>query len=260
MPVVIFLHGFSAVNPDAYRAWIDHIALRGAIVIYPDYQTANPIEVPPGDFLPNALAGISAAFAMLERDRIVSANLDQVAIAGHSLGAVLAANLAAVAGPKGLPVPGAIMLVEPGGCLDCGGVSELLGVPFGDLGAIESDTLALVVAGDEDDVVGDVGAMLAWNGLTSIPLELRDHILVRSDHTGMPPLIADHSAPQTGLGNAEIDALDWFGYWKWFDVLTDCAFLESGCEVALGGSAVQSDMGIWSNGAPVVQPVITDRP
>ncbi|MDQ2681960.1 MAG: alpha/beta hydrolase, partial [Chloroflexota bacterium] len=24
LPVVVFLHGFSAVNPETYRAWIDH--------------------------------------------------------------------------------------------------------------------------------------------------------------------------------------------------------------------------------------------
>lgn len=260
LPVVIFVHGFSAVNSESYRAWIEHIVRRGAIVIFPDYQTANVIETAPAEFQANAVAGIRAAVAMLETGEPVSADFERVAIVGHSLGGLLAVNIAAVAGPLGLPVPDAIMTVEPGGCLGCGGLSELVGVPYADLSRIDPETLALVVAGDEDDVVGETGAMLAWENLDSIPFERRDYILVRSDRTGQPPLIADHAAPQTGLGNAEVDVLDWYGFWKWFDLLTDCAFHELDCEDALGGSASQLEMGIWSNDVPVVQPVITDTP
>src|SRR5687767_12703598 len=150
MPVVIFMHGFSAVNPESYRAWIDHIVRRGAIVIYPDYQTANVIETAPADFQANAVAGIRAAVDMLETGVLVAADLERVAIVGHSLGGVLTANLAAVAGHLDLPVPTAIMIVEPGGCLGCGGLSEFVGVPYADLSRIDSETLALVVAGDED--------------------------------------------------------------------------------------------------------------
>lgn len=41
LPVVVFLHGFTAVDPARYRLWIDHLVQRGAIVIYPEYQRAS---------------------------------------------------------------------------------------------------------------------------------------------------------------------------------------------------------------------------
>src|SRR5437879_2234893 len=37
-PVVVFVHGWLAVNPGAYGAWIDHLARSGRIVIFPRYQ------------------------------------------------------------------------------------------------------------------------------------------------------------------------------------------------------------------------------
>lgn len=33
-PVVVFTHGWSVMQPDLYRAWIEHIVRRGAILIY----------------------------------------------------------------------------------------------------------------------------------------------------------------------------------------------------------------------------------
>src|SRR5437879_2664552 len=38
LPLVIFNHGWSAIQPMPYGAWIDHIVKRGNIVVYPVYQ------------------------------------------------------------------------------------------------------------------------------------------------------------------------------------------------------------------------------
>src|ERR1017187_8621944 len=53
-PLVVFLHGWFAVNPGFYGAWIDHLVRDGKIVIFPRYQ--NDVDTAPQDFLPNALA------------------------------------------------------------------------------------------------------------------------------------------------------------------------------------------------------------
>ena len=37
-PVVVFNHGWLAVNPGAYGAWIEHLVRSGRIVIFPRYQ------------------------------------------------------------------------------------------------------------------------------------------------------------------------------------------------------------------------------
>src|SRR4029077_1979061 len=38
-PVIVFMHGNTAIVPLPYEAWIEHMVQRGNIVIYPRYQT-----------------------------------------------------------------------------------------------------------------------------------------------------------------------------------------------------------------------------
>jgi dienelactone hydrolase len=259
LPVIIFLHGFSAVDPDTYRAWIDHIVRRGAVVIYPDYQTKDLTATPVADYQPNAIAGIQAALKRLAGNGASSVDLSRIAIVGHSLGGVLAFNVAALAPSSGLPPVAAIMSVEPGGCAECGGISTLLNVPFEDLSTIHPDARVVVMVGDRDTVAGDRGAKVAWSMITSVPLEHRDYVVLHSDSWGSPPLIADHYVPIASAADPP-NALDWFGTWKFLDLLTDCALFNVQCGEAFGGSAAQLDMGKWSDGHPVTPPTITDTP
>ncbi len=101
---VLFLHGWGGMDPRGYRAWIDHLTGQGHVVVFPRYQ--DSFASLPAQALPDALAGIRAAFAELDPDRVVAV--------GHSAGGALAADYAAVARAAGLPVPEAILLVYPG--------------------------------------------------------------------------------------------------------------------------------------------------
>ena len=96
-PVVVFLHGWFAVNPGFYGAWIDHLVRDGRIVIFPRYQ--NDVGTMPQDFLPNALAAIRDALGVLH-DGVGHVRPDpgRFALIGHSAGANLAAQVAAVGG------------------------------------------------------------------------------------------------------------------------------------------------------------------
>ena len=38
VPVVVFFHGWFAVNPAFYGAWIDHLVRSGRTVVFPRYQ------------------------------------------------------------------------------------------------------------------------------------------------------------------------------------------------------------------------------
>ena len=58
-PVVVFLHGWGAVNPSVYGGWIDHLARRGYLVLYPAFQTIGRTRPP--DASKNA-AGLVNAF------------------------------------------------------------------------------------------------------------------------------------------------------------------------------------------------------
>ena len=110
-PVVLFLHGWSAVNPKIYGAWIEHLVRRGKIVIYPRYQADN--RTPPRAFTPNALSAAERAFAWLKREAPVRPNLERFAIVGHSAGGNIAANLAALAISAKFPSPRALMVGPP---------------------------------------------------------------------------------------------------------------------------------------------------
>ncbi len=260
LPVVIFLHGFTALDPTAYRAWIDHIVRRGALVVYPDYQRANPFGDDWRTFLPNTFAAVRAAVTGLEEGDGPRPDLTRGAVVGHSLGGVLAAGYAASAEPEGLPIPTVLMPVAPGGCAGCGGLLDDTGVALPDLTRIRATTVAAVVVGDDDATVGESGAKRIWADLTSIPLNQRDYVTLRSDPHGVPPLRADHLLAQTARFGGSVDPLDWYGTWKLFDLLADCAFRWVGCDRALGNSEAQRYMGTWSDGVPVREAHVTDQP
>ena len=94
--VIVFNHGWLAVNPGAYGAWFDHLVRSGYIVIFPRYQTDAFTR--PSEFLPNALAATSDALdVLLTAPGHVQPDLDRFALIGHSAGGNLAAQMAAVA-------------------------------------------------------------------------------------------------------------------------------------------------------------------
>ena len=260
LPVVIFLHGFTALDPEAYRAWIDHIVRRGAIVVYPDYQVINPFGDDWQTFLPNTVSAVRAALTELATNGDVRPDLTRVAVVGHSLGGVLAAGYAAVAADEGLPVPGVLMSVEPGGCAGCGQIPDDEGTPLPDLSKVRASTRAVVIVGDRDEVVGESGAKRIWAGLSAVPLDRRDYVTLRSDQRGLPPLRATHLLAQTGRFGGTVDALDWYGTWKLLDLLTDCSFQGQACDMALGDTAARRFMGVWSDGVPVKEALVTDDP
>ena len=57
-----------------------------------------------------------------------------------------------------------------------------------------------------------------------------------------------------------LDALDFYGTWKLFDGLIDAAFYGKNRNYALGNTFEQRFMGLWSDGAPVKELIVTDHP
>src|SRR4051812_49387806 len=112
-PVVVFHHGWLAVNPGAYGAWIDHLVRNGNIVIYPRYQ--SDVATRPVDFLANALSAVRDAFDVLETSpKHIRPDRSRFALIGHSAGGNLSAQMAAVDVENRLPVPRAVVALMPG--------------------------------------------------------------------------------------------------------------------------------------------------
>ena len=283
-PVIIFLHGWGGMNPLYYGAWLDHLVKRGNIVVYPRYQAS--LLTPIREFTPNTLAAVKDAVRRLQTERgHVTPDFTKFATVGHSLGGLLAANIAAVASESNLPRVRAVMAVEPG-------ITESpINVPLADLKKIPADTLLLAVAGDQDTLVRDADAKRIYYESTRIPAANKDFVMLVSDTRGQPTLLASHRAPTAmdksydsgegasgapaggpdSVGDTRIsrrvrpetmmvNAMDYYGTWKLFDGLCDAAFTGRNREYALGNTPQQRFMGLWSDGVPVKELRVTDKP
>lgn len=285
-PVIVFLHGWGGMNPLYYGAWLDHLVKRGNIVIYPRYQATLLTGI--GEFMPNTLHAVKDALNRLKDEPgHVPADFSKFAAVGHSLGGVLAANLAALASESGLPRVSAVMAVEPG-------ITQApINVPLADLKKLPPETLLLAIAGDQDTLVRDYDAKRIYYESTRIPARNKDFVLLVSDSHGRPPLEASHRAPtaydknydngegvggpagleipnrvgdapqrsrRSRLDSMMVNALDFYGTWKLLDALCDAAFYNKNREFALGNTPQQRFMGRWSDGKPVRELKVTDRP
>lgn len=284
-PVIVFLHGWGGMNPLYYGAWIDHLVKRGNIVIYPRYQAT--LLTPLKDFTPNALSAVKAAIARLQTEKgHVAPELSKFAAVGHSMGGLLAANVAALAAESKLPRVRAVMSVEPG-------ITESpVNFVLADLKKLPADTLLLALAGDQDTLVGNVDAKRIYYESTRIPAVNKNFITLVSDTHGTPSLLASHRAPTAldksydsgeGLSGTppgspdpigdtpqvqrrvrpetmQVNALDYYGTWKLLDALCDAAFTGKNREYALGNTAQQRFMGLWSDGVPVKELKVTNKP
>jgi acetyl esterase/lipase len=285
LPIVIFAHGWGAVKPEHYLAWIHHLVRRGAIVLYPRYQ--RNLREQPSAFTPNAVAGVKQGLEWLaKQEELPRADVARLATVGHSAGGVLAANLAVALPAANLPAPKAIFCVQPAVIERTQGPL----VPLADLTKISAATLLLTLSGDQDTLVGNTGARRIYEATTAIPAAQKDWLELRSDDHGSPALVATHRAPAAPLPGYQppkreppkgflrkrmaekakerlaergldlddssqeppaTDALDYHGTWRLFDALCAAAFENKFRDVALGGGAAQLDMGQWSDGTPV---------
>ncbi len=270
-PLVVFLHGWGGMLPAPYRAWVDHLVRKGNIVVYPRYQ--GSLVSPGRKYDRNVYGALKAALQVLAEEGHVHPELDHVAAVGHSFGASITVNYAAAAEREGLPRPKAILVIQPGNA-----ASGFMHMKIEDLSKIPDGTLALVVAGEDDEIAGRETARRYFREMTSIAKEDRDYILVRSDDRGSPDLRASHFDPcaplDVGKGSKlmnltgglidgremRVDAYDWRGYWKWMDALCDAAFRGRNRAYALGDTPEQKDLGTWSDGTQVREPLVTDEP
>lgn len=181
-PVVIFLHGWVAIDPARYGPWIGHLVRNGSTVVYPAYQTKPTRDtVTP---LANVLAGVRSALGHVA---IVPGRL---VVAGHSAGGALAADYAAVAAANGLPAPAAVFSVYPGRRLR----HLTTTIPEFDLASIAPGTRVLAYAGERDSAVGSSAARRIVTGAVHADARLE---VVRDD------AVDDHSAPRRYDGAAQ---------------------------------------------------------
>lgn len=262
-PVVVFLHGYGGYNPMIYGKWIRHLVRKGNIVIFPRYQQSL-FKPSTKEFAALAAQGIRDALLRLQEEGEIVPVVDQLAIAAHSYGGVIAADLAISFQEKGIPQPKAMLLCSPGASWQKGGILD----SYTDM---PSDVDLLIVVSEKDHVVGDKFGKRLYREAAQV--QRRNLLRQFRDKHGYPKMKADHNqsycldrAFDAGIRNytsrralriSTLDVVDYFGYWKLFDALLACTRSGEYCEFCFGDTAQQRDLGNWSDGQPVQKLEVT---
>ncbi|MBF0500564.1 MAG: hypothetical protein HQM09_10565 [Candidatus Riflebacteria bacterium] len=297
-PVLVFLHGWFATDPEYYRGWIDHLCRSGRIVIFPCFDAAGE---PFKRYMDNAVRSVKEAFRFLYDHKRMLPDRDFFGVIGHECGAVLAANFASTARAYKLPVPGALFLIEPS---RRPGGAEGSGLDVSDLSGIPASTRLVITVGEDDRMNGADTAREFFYAADNVPVSHKNFLTMLTDLHGTPALVADHLAPYAPIEPSfrraierrhlefvgtwrsrdpviaravrtfGIDAMDVLGLWRVFDELWAAAYTGGDGQGALNeyepsvegnskrvrvGKSVRF-MGVWSDGKPIRGFLATKRP
>ena len=251
--LIVFNHGYGAINPMIYGAWIKHLVRKGNIVVFPRYQK-DLLSPRPKKFTQNAATGINAAIQLLRSRNMLTNDDFHLSLVGHSYGGVVSAGLANDYKTYEIPKPQVVMLCSPGTGPLKGGLLE-------NYKGIDADTKFLVMTSVNDRTVGEEFGFHVFK--TSPQIEASNLIRQFPDNHDGLHITAGHnecyaldSQFDSGLRNVstkralrigKIDPIDYYGYWKLFDALRECSIAVEHCEIALGGGEKQSFLGEWTD-------------
>ena len=77
------------------------------------------------------------------------------------------------------------------------------------------------------------------------------------DDHGRPPLSSRHGVCAASPGTA--DAYDWNFCWRTWDALRNAAYFGTDRDLALGDTPENRNLGVWSDGVPIVSLEIQDH-
>jgi dienelactone hydrolase len=287
-PVVVFFHSWGAVNPALYGGWIEHLARKGHLVLFPRFQEVNRSR--PADASGLAASLIKSALDALASDESAKPDLKRIAFIGHSAGVPIALNVAAAAGAGEIPAPRLVFGLMPGGIAS---TEKERGIVLQDLSTIDPATLLITMSGDRDYLPSDRASRRILQEASAVPASRKLFMRASSDDHGFPAVTAtlaspgspkaDYDAaaikvppepprdpkqrntwrwsadmsltgPQTvltqQLGSNGTDALDYLAFWKTFDLAAGAAFAGRDA-TSLRRDPKFIDMGSWSDGWPV---------
>ncbi len=258
LPVIAYLHGYEADNGlSANEALVVHIVKKGYIVIYCNYEI---LGVLPSNFESNAAKNINDGLNHIKADSTCiqpATNPDgtlKFGLIGWSVGGVTAINIAAANYPADyVPQPQFVMAIEANNGGDIFGEEV---TPMNDANNIPSDTNILMIMAEEDAKLNTTWNTSSryWSQITQIPESRRQWIGLYSDYNGTPDsndLKAVHRWVAGGGSRDKINALDYYGSYKWCVAIANDTFYGTDRRYWYGNTPEQTFMGNWSDGSAV---------
>ncbi len=252
--VVVFTHGYGALNPLNYGAWLRHIVGQRQVVIYPRYQR-NLIWPRSRAFAKTHHAAVTRAMAYLDTAGI-AVQTERPIYVGHSYGGTLTAYALAKQDSLGYgPAFGAVLAAP--------GTSRLKGSRLRSYATVDPAAQLIMVSHGQDGVVGDEFAKLVYETAPAKSQTL--WIEQRPQRDGDEEIGANHNECyaldetfDTGYRNyttrkalriGRVDAIDTELYWPLVDEMIRArrnaephpAFYNRGETIAFGN---------WTSGTP----------
>ena len=243
--IMVFLPAAQPVDPSypqAYRAWVEHIAKRGNVVIIPRY-TGPGIEAESWPAFARRALRVAVLDLQTKDPKAERYDMETMGLIGHGEGAILAMGIAGRWYEDQLPLPNSLMIAMPRDPIDLLASDLRWRIP--------QDLKFVYVTGDADPQLDPQLEGRIWHRINHLSVEWRSRIELKSDYYGRPALVAGYQTPYAEGFHGQIDTLDRFGLWKWHDGLMDCTRRGTHCEFVFGGRAPLIDMGKWSDLHPV---------
>ena len=242
-PGVIFLHGYTALDPETYYGHIEHLVKQGYIVIYPVYQRsdkkASTEDLDQTVMLKRAVASVDAALAELgdkvDRDKLVAY--------GHSLGGLFAFCWQGAGGAAVRRIVMSHANMDPSTGIPAFVIGLVTLIDYADpaYGPEVKAPVIMLWGNSDTDIAPFSQQQEAYELMVHAPSKVL--YAVQTDSHGMPRLTAGHAAPTQMLnertGQSQQDALDYRYYYAALDAALD------------GQDTVTFAMGNWSDGTPV---------
>lgn len=191
-PLVILLHGWLGMNPKNFGALIDHLARRGAVVVYPVYQDGE--RTAPQAVTALAARGINDALAWLAAERPNAVDAAKTLYWGYSLGAAIASSFAVAPEIYGVPEARALVMVAPGDAkhVATGDRAASIYAPVEELAA---HLPTLLITGAQDSEIGLPTSRALAARLCHIAADRRALLVLRGDPNAAQPVAAKHGSP-----------------------------------------------------------------
>ena len=210
--IVFYNHGAQLAEDGGYDPMLRYLAQAGYYVIYPELPVYDMAGWPG-----HSLKALQAGLAQLRSQGV---QVSRLAVAGHSLGAATATQVAALW--QGSPAIGAIILHEPAGRYFYEGWNwqQFTLNPAG-LARISGSTYLLIVQAQSSQGDQNSSAHPIWDALPQIPKldaqgKFRKNFLLLPDdvsHQNRYPYAVRASDHLTVLAKP-LNSMDHYGYWR----------------------------------------------